>query len=395
MQFQLLDTNKERTVSKVMKKAIVLLAVLSVIASSAMAAEKEVIKIGGLFGLSGKGAHIGVPTRDVVQMVIDQVNGAGGIDGKMLQLVIADTRSEPGQAVVALKRLINKDKVVAVCGPTTTGEIMACIPTIEEAKIPVVGCVGGAAPVTPARPWVFKSPQKTSSAVARIYIYLKSKHIKNIALLTAADKFGEEGEVLLKQLAPDYGMNIVAQEKFGAEDADMSVQVGKIAAAKPQAMIVWTIGPAGAVIAKNAKLLKVPFKVVQCHGMPDPIYLKLGGAAANGTIMPSTKLMIADQLPDSDPQKKVILSFLEQYKRRGFGEYGTHCGYAWDAAQIIVRALKKAGTDPEKLRAAIENTKNYVGVSGIYNMSPTDHCGLDHTSLVMIEVKNGKWKLIK
>jgi branched-chain amino acid transport system substrate-binding protein len=376
------------------RTAAIVIAVCLIAASMASAAKKE-IKIGGLFALSGKAAQIGVPTKAVTNMVIADINRKGGIKGAKLVLVPTDTLSEPGQAVVALKKLIARENVVAIVGPTTTGEAMACIPTLEEAKIPAEMCVGGAAPVVPIRPYVFKSPQKSSSAVARIYMYLRDKKIKKIALLTATDKFGEEGEQLLKELAPNYKLDIVAHEKFSPMDQDMSVQIGKIAAAKPQAMVVWTIGPAGGLVTKNARQLKVPFLIVQCHGQPDPLYLKVAGAAANGTVMPSTRLMVADQLPNSDPQKKVCLAFVKQYKALGVGEYGTHSGYAWDAVQIIANAMKKAGTDPQKLRAAIENTKHYVGVSGIYNLSAKDHTGLDSGSLVMVEVVNGKWKLIK
>ncbi len=375
-------------------KVVVLVVLISLLTASVACAAKE-IKIGGLFALSGKAANVGITTKQVANMVIDDINRKGGINGAKLKLVVADTRSEPSQAVVALKKLIERDKVVAVCGPTTTGEIMACIPTIEKAKIPVVACVGGAAPVTPARPWVFKSPQKSSSAVACIYKYLAKKGIKNVAFLTATDKFGQEGEQLLKELAPSYKMHVVAQEQFDPNDADMSVQIGKIASKKPQAMIIWTIGPSGAVVAKNARQLKVKFQVVQCHGQPDPIYTKLAGNAANGTIMPSTKLMVADQLSKKDPQKKLELAFAKEYTKRGYGKYGTHSGYAWDAIQIIANAMKNVGTNPTKLRSAIEKTKGYVGVSGIYNMSPKDHCGLGSDSLVMTEVKNGKWVMVK
>ncbi len=375
-------------------RLLLLVTALCVVTTAAMAAE---IKIGGLFAMSGKASNIGITSRDVAQMMVDDINRNGGIRGSKVKLVIGDTRSEPGQAAVALKKLIDKDKVCAVIGPTSTGEIMACLPVINQAKIPVVACVGGAAAVVPVeeRYWVFKSPQKSSSAVARIYKYLKSKKMTKVGLLVANDKFGEEGEELLDQLASSYGIKIVAREKFGAEDADMSVQIGKIAAAKPKAMIVWTIGPAGGVIAKNAKALKVPFKVVQCHGQPDAAYLKVAGAAANGTIMPATKLMVADELPSSDAQRAIELNFTEQYEKRGWGKVGTHSGYAWDAVQLVARAIKKAGTDPAKIRDAIEKTKGYIGVSGIYSMSAKDHCGLDYNSLVMVEVKNGRYKLIK
>ena len=380
---------------KNLARAIVVMILLStLVASMGMTAGKE-IKIGGLFALSGKAAPVGITSEKVARMVVDEINKKGGIKGSKLVLVVTDTRSEPGQAVIALKKLIENDKVVAVCGPTSTGEIMACLSTIEQAKIPVIACVGGAAPVTPIRPWVFKSPQKTSSAVVRIYKYFQTKGIKTIGVLSASDKFGQEGADLLASLAKGYGIKIVENVTFDPNDTDMSVQVGKIAAAKPQAMVVWTIGPAGGIVTKNARQLKVPFLIVQCHGQPDPTYLKVAGSAANGTVMPSTKLMVANQLPNSDPQKKVELAFIKEFEARNIGELSTHSGYAWDAIQIIANGIKKAGTNPEKLRTAIENTKNYVGVSGIYTMSPKDHTGLGYTSLVMVTVKGGKWVMIK
>jgi branched-chain amino acid transport system substrate-binding protein len=214
-------------------------------------------------------------------------------------------------------------------------------------------------------------------------------------LLGASDKFGQEGEAVLKKLAPKYGITIVKQESFDPNDANMTVQLTKVAAARPKAIVVWTIGPAGATIARNAQSAKINIPIFQCHGQPDASYLKLAGGAANNTMMPSTKLMIANQLPANDKQRAVVVDFVKAFKARNLGEIGTHSGYAWDAVQIVCNALKKAGTDPEKLRAAIENTKGYVGVSGIYNMSATDHCGLDVSSLVMVKVVNGKWTLIK
>ncbi|MHB9130567.1 MAG: ABC transporter substrate-binding protein [Armatimonadota bacterium] len=372
---------------------VTFLALLALLAIGAMAAPD--IKIGGLFDLTGKAQNIGAPTKNVAQMVVNRINKSGGVNGRKIVLVVADTQSEPSQAVIALKRLIEKEKVVAIIGPTTTGAAMACLKTIEEAKIPMVACVGGDAPVEPTRKWVFKTPQKTSTAVERLFTYLKAHRLTSVALLGASDKFGQEGEAVLKKLAPKYGITIVKQESFDPNDADMTVQLTKVAAAKPKAIIVWTIGPAGAIIAKNAAQAKIGIPVFQCHGQPDAYYLKLAGAAANGTMMPSTKLMTASQLPMNDKQRNEVLEFVKAYQANKLGELGTHSGYAWDAIQIVCNALKKAGTDPEKLRAAIENTKGYVGVSGIYTMSADDHCGLNVSSLVMVKVVNGKWALIK
>lgn len=369
------------------------LAIVLGLSTAAIAAPP--IKIGGLFDLSGKAQHIGAPTKYVALMVIDKINRSGGINGRKLQLVVADTASEPSKAVVALRRLLDKDHVVAVIGPTTTGAVMACMQTVETRKIPMVACVGGDAPVVPTRQWVFKTPQRTSTAVARLYTYLKAHKLTTVGLLGASDKFGQEGEAVLNAMAPKYGIKIVAKESFDPADVDMTVQLSKVAQKKPKAVVVWTIGLAGGIIAKNAKQAGIKIPLFQCHGQPDQNYLKLAGSAANGTMMPSTKLMVASQLPKSDRQKAVELLFVKEYNARKIGAMGTHSGYAWDAIQIVANALKKAGTNPTALRKAIESTKGYTGVSGVYNMTSSDHCGLNVDSLVMVKVEKGKWKLIK
>lgn len=372
-------------------KALLFTLVLGLLAGSALAA--GTIKIGGLFDLSGKAQNIGEPTKRVAQMVVDRINKTGGVNGKKIELVIADTESEPGKAVVALNRLIAKDKVVAVIGPTTTGATMACLSTIERAQIPMIACAGGDAPVVPVHKWIFKSPQRTTTAVEVLFAYLKSKGMTRVALLCASDKFGQEGEAALKELASNYGIKIVAEESFDPTDVDMSVQLAKVAKSKPKAVVVWTIGPAGAIIAKNAADANIEIPLFQCHGQPDDNYLKLGGKAVEGTMMPATKLVVGVQLAMADKQRSGILRFSKMYTQNKIGVIGTHSGYAWDAVQILVNALKTAGTDADALRTAIEHTKGYVGVSGVYNMSPKDHCGLGANSMVMVTVKNGKWAI--
>jgi len=370
-------------------RIIISLLILCVLATAALAAEP--IKIGGLFDLTGKAQNVGITSRDVARMIVDRINLAGGVNGRKIELVIADAQSDPSQAAIALQRLIQKDNVIAVIGPTTTGAAMACLHIAETAHVPMVACVGGDAPVEPAHQWVFKTPQKTSTAVAKLFSYMQAHHIANIGLLGAADKFGQEGNAMLKKLAGNYHITIHAEESFNPTDVDMTVPLSKVAAAHPQAIVVWTIGPAGAIIAKNAKAARITIPLFQCHGQPDADYLKFAGEAANGTTMPATKLMLGAQLPKDDPQRAGVLEFIKEFNARHIGEVGTHSGYAWDAVQIVYHALKAAGTNPEALRKAIENTKNYVGVSGIYNMSPTDHCGLAENSMVMVRVENGKW----
>jgi branched-chain amino acid transport system substrate-binding protein len=354
------------------------------------------VKIGCLFDLQGPAAHIGTPSKLVAAMLAERINKAGGINGRPIELVMGDTESNPGKAVIEAKRLVENANVDAIIGPTRTDSGMAILQYIDKMGVPTVGCIGGTPVVVPVRKWMFKSPQKSVTAVERIYQYLQKKGIKKIAVLNATDKFGQEGEEALKTLAGKYGITIVAQEKFEVSDVDMTVQLTKIKAADAQALICWTIGPPGSIVAKNVKQLGFKIPLIQCHGLPDPKYLELAGDAAEGNLMPATKLMVASQLPDSDPQKKLLLEYTDLYENVAkIGKVTTHGGYAWDALMLVVEAMKKAGTDKEKVRDAIAKTKGYVGVSGIYNMTPEDHCGLGVDSMVMITVKDGRFKLVE
>ena len=174
----------------------------------------------------------------------------------------------------------------------------------------------------------------------------------------------------------------------------MTAQLTKVKNAAPQAIVVWTIGPAGAIVSKNKAQLGIDLPLFQCHGLPDPKYIELAGSACEGDRMPATKLMVAEELPDTDPQKAVIKEFVRLYKARGYDDQfpiNTHSGYAWDAIMMVANAMEKAGTVPEELRSTIERTKGYVGISGIYNLTPEDHNGLGVDSMVVVQVKNGKF----
>jgi len=384
-----------------MKKGIAATCLLlALIFAGGVALAADPIKLGAFFDLTGAGSAIGTPTKLVAEMVVKKINGEGGINGRPLQLVIADDEGDPTKAAIIAKRFIESDKVTAIIGPTRTDTGMAAKPTIEQMKVPTFMCVGGDPVVTVAPfKWTFKSPQRTSVAVKKTYDYMKKRGFQKTAIITSADGFGRDGKNWLEKLAPEYGLKIIAGESFQATDNDMTAQLIKIKATSPEAIVCWTIGKAGSIVAKNAKQLAIQAPLFQCHGLPDPIYIKLAGEASEGNIMPSTKLMVASQLPASDPQKKVILEFIRLYTdvyqyNRQF-PINTHSGYAWDAIYIVANALKKVGTNNEKLREAIENTKGYVGVSGIYNLTPEDHNGLGTDSMVMVQITGGQWKMLE
>lgn len=364
----------------------------------------EPIKIGAFYSLSGPAAAIGTPTKLVTQMVVEKINKEGGINGRPIELILGDTESDPTKAVMVAKKFINVDKVAAIIGPDRTDLGMAVKKLVEEAGIPTFMCVGGDPVIMGGGPlgtfkWVFKSPQRSSVAVEKLYQYLEKANLKKVALITASDGFGKDGKGWLDKLAPKYGLTIVADESFNPKDTDMTAQLTKIASANPDAVVCWTIGPAGAIVAKNVSQLNMKAPLFQCHGLPDPKYVELAGPASKGNMMPSTKLMAWEKLPDSDPQKAVIKDFVHLYNDvYNFDKQfpiNTHSGYAWDAIYIVANAMKKAGTDPAKLRDAIEQTKGYVGVSGIYNLTPEDHNGLGTDSMIMVRIQDGKWELVQ
>lgn len=364
----------------------------------------EPIKIGAFFALSGPAAFIGTPTKLVAEMVTEKINKEGGINGRPIQLVIGDTESDPTKAVMVFKKFVNVDRVDAVIGPTRTDTGMAVKKLAHEAQMPTVMTVGGDPVIMGGEKygpfdWVFKTPQRSSTAVQKVYEFLKKRNVKKIALITSSDGFGKDGKGWLLKFAPEYGFEIVADESFEPSDTDMTPQLTKIKATPAEYIICWTIGPAGSIVAKNVRQLGIEKPLFQCHGLPDPKYIELTGAASEGNLMPSTKLMAADQLPDTDPQKPVILEFIrlynEVYQFNKQFPINTHSGYAWDAMYLIANAMKKVGTEKVKVRQAIENTKGYVGISGIYNLSPEDHNGLGLDSLIIVKIEGGKWKMVE
>lgn len=391
------------------KVPIIFLAALIVVSMAGLAQAqqaakaKEPIKIGAFFALSGPAAAIGTPTKLVAEMVVEKINKEGGINGRPLELIIGDTESDAAKAATIAKKFIHSDKVAAIIGPTRTDTGMAVKKIVEEAGMPTFMTVGGDPVIMGGEKfgsfnYVFKSPQRSSTAVKRLYMFLKDKKMTKVALLTATDGFGKDGAQWLEKLAPDYGLKIVAHESFGPKDTDMTAQLTKIKNANPDAIVCWTIGPAGAIVSKNKVQLGIKTPLFQCHGLPDPKYIELAGKAAEGDRMPSTKLMAVDELPGTDPQKPVITEFIKLYKEKGYDKQfpiNTHSGYAWDAIMIVARAMDKAGTEPKALKEAIENTKGYVGVSGIYNLTPEDHNGLDVDSMIIVEVKDGKFVMAK
>jgi branched-chain amino acid transport system substrate-binding protein len=372
--------------------AVSLLGALFTAQVSSAADKSKPIKIGAIFSVTGPASFLGAPEAKTVRMLLDQINAQGGVNGQKLVLVLKDSGGVSEKAVSFAKQLIEEDKVLAIIGPSTSGETLAIKALCEENKMVLVSCAAAEAIVNPVAKYVFKVPQKDSQAVTWIYRTMKEQGITKIAVLTGNDGFGKGGKAQLEALAPEHGITIVANEVYDVKATDFSDVVAKIKAASPQAVVNWTVAPAQSIVPKNMKQLGLDVPLFHSHGFGNRKYVELAGAAAEGILFPAGRLLVADQLPDSHPQKNVLTSYKKDYEAAYKEDVSTFGGHAYDAWMVVVEGLKQAGRpDRDQVRDAIENLKGFVGTAGVFNYSATDHTGLALDAFEMLTVKDGKF----
>lgn len=371
------------------------LATLLIAASGAQAA--ETIKIGSFLAVTGGASFLGDPEKKTLEMYIAKVNASGGVGGRQLELVLYDSGTDAKKAAGFVKRLINDDKVDIILGGSTTGETMAVVPLVEKAGIPFISFAGAGVIVNPLKKWVFKTPHTDRLAVQKIYEDIAAQGLKKVALFAGSGGFDKSCRKNATELAGSYGVEIVADETHGKGDTDMTPQLTKIKnTAGVQALLYCGFGADAVVATKNYKQLGLTLPHYQSHGSASMRFVKGTAGASEGMRLPAAALLVASQLPDSHPQKKLALTFEAAYEAKYKEPISTFGGHAYDGLMIAIGAIERAGsTDKAKVLAEIEKTKNYIGVDGIYNLSSTDHLGLDTKSFVMVEIQNGNWKLLK
>jgi branched-chain amino acid transport system substrate-binding protein len=361
------------------------------------AEEPKSIKIGAIFSVTGPASFLGAPEGKTAQMFVDKINASGGVLGQKLELIIKDSSGSPEKAVSFAKQLLEEDKVLAIIGPSTSGETMQIKKLCEENQMILVSCAAADAIVNPLAKYVFKTPQKDSQAATWIYRTMKEKGITKIAILTGNDGFGASGKKQLEELAKTEGIEIVANEVYDKQATDLTDILTKVKGTPGvQAVVNWSIVPAQSIVAKNMKQLGMDIPLFQSHGFGNRKYVEQAGVAAEGILFPAGRLLVVEELPDSHPQKKLLATYKKDYEAAYKEDVSTFGGHAYDAVLIVTEALKKAGTsDRDKVRDAIENLHGLVGTAGIYNFSATDHTGLDLTAFEMLTVKDGKFTIYR
>ena len=295
------------------------------------------------------------------------------------------------------RALIEQDKVDALLAGSTTATTMAIIPLAEDAQVPLINFAGAVQAVIPVKKWNFKTPHTDLMACEKIFEDLKKRNLTKVALISGTDAFGKSMRDQCMTVTGKYGIEVLHEETYGPRDSDMTPQLTNIKGkAGVQAVINPGFGQGPAIVTRNYRQLGITLPLYQSHGVGSKQFIELAGPAAEGVRLPAAALLVADKLPDSDPQKKVVVDYKKTYEAKTGQPVSTFGGHMYDGLMILVEAMQRAkSADKAKVRDEIEKTKGFIGTGGVVNMSPTDHLGLDLTAFRMLEIKNGDWTLAR
>ncbi len=367
---------------------------LLILTTTGTAFAEDVVKIGAVLSVTGPASFIGEPEKNSMEMVRDAINANGGVLGKKVELIIYDDESNVNKAVLSVDKLIKKDRVAVVLGPSISGNTLAVMNKFPAAKVPMISCAAAEKIIKPVNPWVYKVAPSDRFAVQKILSDAKAKGYKKLAIITVSDGFGQAGREVLKELVPSLGFELVADELYGPKDTDMTAQLTKIKSTNPDAIICWGTNPGPAVIARNRVQLGITTPLYMSHGVASKKFIELAGEAAEGLLLPAGHLLVADQLDDSNPQKSVLLDYTKKYTETFNKPVSTFGGHGNDSLSLAAKAIELGGSaEPQAIRDNLEKIQNYPGVGGVFSFTPEDHVGLDENAFIMVVIKNGEWKI--
>ncbi len=355
------------------------------------------LKVGVIVSATGPAASLGIPEKNTFELLPKTIGGLA------VTYIVLDDASDTTKAVTNAKKLISEDKVDVIIGSTITPNSLAMIDVAAEAETPMISMAASARIVAPTNPktrWIFKTPQNDSLMADALAVHMKANGISRIGYIGFNDAYGEGWLQEIRNSAKTAGITVVADEKFNRTDASTTGQVLKLMAANPQAILIAGSGTPAATPHKELVARGYKGKIYQTHGVANSDFLRVMGKDANGTLLPAGPMLVYEQLPESNPIKKVAKAYITDYEAK-FGPRSTFGGHAYDAVALLTRGVPdavKAGKPGTKafraaLRDGIEGAKDVVGVHGVFNMSPGDHNGLDNRGRMMMTIKDGKWMI--
>lgn len=357
--------------------------------------ELEPYRIGAVLSLSGTYAGLGEPEKNTIEMEVAAINEAGGVNGHPIEVIIEDDATDAEQAVTVTTSLIDRDGVLAIIGATGTGATMGMRQEINRAGIPQISPAGGTVITSDFDPLVFQTPWSNSLVIPFEYEYIKAQGITKIGLIADSGGFGADGAAVAAELAPDAGLEIVANESFNPGDTDMSAQLTKIQAAGAEAVLMVTAGKEASIVATNMKDLGLTIPLFGTHGNARTEFAEGAGDAAEGFRFAAGKILIPESYGEDTEAFEVATDFIDRYTAEFGKAPDTFAGHAYDALHITVNAMMTLdeGFTPAELRDAIEATDGFVGIGGTFTFSADDHNGMTEDDLVMYEIKDGEWVL--
>lgn len=376
---------------------LLICAMLPAVLSSAAFAQ---IKVGVLVSSTGPGAVIGIPQKNTAALLPRK------IDGVDVEYTVLDDGGDPTATVTNAKKLIDEAHVDALIGPSLSPNALAILPIIAEQKIPLIATVGTDAiiePVDDRRRWAFKTTQTDDLICAGLVAHMVKHKVKTAGFIGFADPYGENWHRVFTALAQKNGIQIVADERFSRNDTSVAGQAAKIIQAAPDAVLI--AGAGGPTVLPQVTLADYGYKgrVYQTHGAATGDFIRLGGNKVEGTVLAAGPMLVIDEIADANPTKAVAAKYIAEYEKRYGAGPSTFGANTYDAGLILAHAIPlalKSGKPGSvefrtALRDAIEQTKNLIGAQGVFNMTPTNHHGLDERARVMVTVEGGKFRLLK
>ncbi|HEY2256743.1 MAG TPA: ABC transporter substrate-binding protein [Variovorax sp.] len=374
------------------------LALAALLLTSALA--QADINVGVTVSATGPAASLGIPEKNTIALLPKTIGN------QKVNYIVLDDASDTTAAVSNLRKLVAENKVDVVIGSTVTPNALAMIDVAAETQTPVISLAASARIIEPMdakKKWVFKTPQNDGMMALAIAEHMASSGIKTVGFVGFSDAYGEGWYDEFSKAAAIKKIQIVANERFSRSDTSVTGQALKLMAAKPDAILIAGSGTPAALPQKTLKERGYAGKIYQTHGVANNDFLRVGGKDVEGTILPAGPVLVAAQLPDSNPVKKSSLAYIAAYEGMyGKGSVSTFGGHAWDAGHLIAAAapaaLKKAQPGTPEFRAALRDSLEHVeemaGAHGVFNMSPNDHLGLDQRARVMVTIQNGAWKYL-
>jgi branched-chain amino acid transport system substrate-binding protein len=356
------------------------------------------VTIGVTISTTGPAASLGIPQKNTIDLL------PTSIGGEKINWVVLDDASDTTKAVTNTKKLVTEDKVDVIIGSSTTPASLAMREVASDTGTPMISLAASAQIINPTDPktrWIFKAPQNDALMADAVAVSMKANGVKTMGYIGFADAYGDGWLTEMKRSAATAGIKIVAEEKYNRADPSVTGQVLKLVSANPDAILIGAAGTPGATPQKELVARGYKGKIYQTHGVGNPDFLRVVGKDGNGTLLPVGPMLVYEQLPDSNPVKKVAADYVTKYEQK-FGVRTTFGGHLWDAFLMLSKAIpeaqKKAKPGTPQFRAALRDaleTTNVVGVHGVFVMTAADHNGLDNRARVMVTIEDGKWKLLK